>query len=106
VELVINSTNTYGDIPVYQWLPFLAAYSGNQTPLYLISDKGVVSLNDVGSDLNNYTFTFDSDGLTSIVTLAMSDLGLAAGDSFVYGYAYLNPSGVMIIDNVVVITVK
>jgi len=36
----------------------------------------------------------------------MSDLGLAAGDSFVYGYAYLNPSGVMIIDNVVVITVK
>jgi len=106
VELVINSTNTYGDIPVYQWLPFLATYSGNQTPLYLISDKGVVSLNDVGSDLNNYTFTFDSDGLTSIVTLAMSDLGLAAGDSFVYGYAYLNPSGVMIIDNVVVITVK
>ena len=106
VELLINSTNYYGDTPSYEWLPFTATFNGSQIPLYLISDKGVVALNNVISDITNYTFTFNSSALTSIATLFMSDLGMITGDNFIYCYAYQNQEGMMVIDNIVDITVK
>jgi plastocyanin len=105
VQLEINSTNSHGDTPVYKWFFFTAVISGNAIPLYLISDIGVFNLTQVLSNLSAYTFTFDNSGVTSIATLSMSDLGLKAGDVFIYAYAYMNQSAVYVIDNIVVITV-
>ncbi len=106
IKLMINSTNIHEDIPVYEWLVFTAVISGNPIPLYVISDIGIFSVDDIIDNLANYTFTFDSDGLTSIAVLSMSDLGLAAGDSFSYGYAYLNSIGIIIMDNIVIIAIE
>ncbi len=106
VDLQINSTNAHGDTPAYEWFLFTAAIAGNAIPVYVISDKGVFDLNQVLSNLFDYTFPFDKDGVTYIGTMSMSDLGLQTGDTFVYGYAYMNLSGVVVIDNVVIISVN
>ena len=100
-----NSSNTHGDTPSYEWFLFMATIGGTTTPFYLISDKGVVDLNQVLPDLYNYTFTFDTDDITHITTLSMESLGLSAGDLLAYGYAYQNQNGVIFLDNVVVISV-
>ena len=105
VELMSNSSNTHGDTPSYEWFLFMATIGGTTTPFYLISDKGVVDLNQVLPDLYNYTFTFDTDDITRITTLSMQSLGLSAGDLLAYGYAYQNQNGVIFLDNVVVISV-
>jgi plastocyanin len=105
VELKINSTNSHGDTPVNQWLVFTAVIGGNPIPLYLLSDIGVIDVNQALSNLSAYTFTFDNSGVTTIARLSMSDLGLKAGDVFIYGYAYMNQSAVFVIDNFVMITV-
>ena len=104
VELKINSTNSHGDTPLFQWFLFTEVIGGNPIPVYLLADTGVFALNQALSNLPAFTFTFDNSGETSIAKLSMSDLGLNAGDVFIYGYAYMNLSGVFVIDNVVVIT--
>ena len=105
VELKINSTNSHGDTPFNKWFLFTAIIGGNAIPLYLLSDIGVFNVNQVLSNLSAYTFTFDNSGVTAIARLSMSDLGLKAGDIFIYAYAYMNQSAVFVIDNIVVITV-
>jgi hypothetical protein len=105
LELLINSTNSYGDIPAYEWFLLTATIDGNQLPLYVISDKGFFDFNQVLTDLYVYTFSFNA-GVTSIGMFSMSDLGLQAGDTFVYGYAYQKQSGGIVIDNIVILTVK
>lgn len=106
VELVVNSTNTHSDTPVYEWLPYMFIYDGIQSPIYLMTDTGSVSLDDVMAELANYTFSFDSDGITYLGTLSMADFSLTSGDWYLYGYAYMNPSGTIIIDNTVTIGVQ
>lgn len=106
VELVINSTNSHGDTPVYEWFLFTATIGGYPLPIYLFSDIGVYDLNQVLTDIYSCTFSFDEDDLTTFASLSMSDMGLQAGDNFVYAYAYQNQSGIMIIDNIVFITVQ
>jgi hypothetical protein len=78
---------------------------GNHLPLYVVSDKGFFDLNQVLTDLYAYTFSFNA-GMTSIGMFSMFDLGLQAGDTFVYGYAYQKQSGGIVIDNIVILTVK
>ncbi|MGD9971587.1 MAG: DUF1566 domain-containing protein [Desulfatirhabdiaceae bacterium] len=105
-DLVINSTNRHGDSPVYEWLLFTATVAGQPVPVYLISDIGIFELNLVLPDLYEYTFTCDADDVTLIARMPLSDLGLTSGDMFTYAYAYENPDGGIIIDNVVFITVQ
>ncbi len=106
VELMVNSSNKYGDTPVYEWLPFTEIASGGSMPIYLYSDIGIFELNQVMATLNNYTYSFNTSHLTSVAKASMSSLGLKAGDRFIYGYAYQKPSGVFILDNIVSITVE
>jgi hypothetical protein len=106
VSLLVNSTNRHGDKPVYEWLVLAAIYGGETTPLYLISNLGIVDLNQVLSSLYTYTYSFDGDDLTHIGTLTMSGLGLQTGDSLLYGYAYQNTQGVIVLDNIVRVTVQ
>ena len=106
VDLVINSSNSHGDTPVFEWFPFTAVVGGHPLPIRLISDIGVFDLSQVLFNLNAYTFSFDTDDLTLFARLSMADLGLSAGDGIIYGYAYLNQSGFIIMDNIVFITVQ
>ena len=106
VELLINTTNGQGDSPTFEWFLLMATYGGNSTPLYLISDKGMYDVTTVLSDLYAYTYPFDKSGITHIAKLSMSELGLKPGDSLSYGYAYQNQTGIIVIDNIVIITVK
>jgi plastocyanin len=105
VELMINSTNSHGDTPVYEWFVFTAVIGGNSIPVYLLSDIGVFDIGQVWMNLSAYTFTFDTSGVTSIANLSMSDLGMKAGDIFVYGYAYWSLSSAFVIDNIVFVVV-
>ena len=105
LELQVNSTNSRRDIPVHQWLLYTTIINEAQSPLYLMSDRGMYELtNDVLTHYINYTFTFDKDNVTPISSLSMSSMGLKAGDHFVYGYAYMNASTIFI-DNIVSIDV-
>jgi len=105
VELMINSSNRPGDTPMYEWLLFMAVIDYT-TPAYLFSDKGVIELNNALPNLYEYTFSyFEKDDLTHIATLTMADFGFQAGDTFVYAYAYQNQYGIIILENIVVITV-
>jgi len=106
LELMINSTNTHGDTPVYEWLYFTGTIGGNPIPLSLLSGKGIFRVSEVMANRNDYTFTFDADDLTSIAKLPLAKLGLRTGDYLTYGYAYQNLSGKIVVDNVVWITVK
>ena len=106
VDLVINSTNRHGDIPVYEWLLFTGTVGGQPIPVYLISDNGIFELNLVLPYLYEYTFAFESDDVTLIARLPLSDLGLTGGDIFTYAYAYENPDGGIVMDNVVFITIQ
>jgi hypothetical protein len=106
LELQVNSSNVRGDTPVYKWLFYTTIINGMQSPLYLLSDRGVYELtNDVWSHLSNYTFTFDKSNVTSISSLSMSNMGLKVGDNFEYGYAYMNTASTILIDNIVIINV-
>jgi hypothetical protein len=106
LELQVNSSNARGDTPVYQWLLYTTIINWAQSPLYLMSDRGTYELtNDVLTHFSNYTFTFDKDNVTPISSLSMSNMGLKAGDYFVYGYAYMNAAGTIFIDNIVIIYV-
>jgi plastocyanin len=105
LELKINSTNSHGDTPLFQWFLFTEVIGGNPNPVYLLADTGVFNLNQALLNLPGFTYTFDNSGETSIAMLSMSDLGLSAGDVLIYGYAYMNQSGVFVLDNVVFITV-
>jgi len=106
MDLIVNSTNSRGDTPVYEWFVFTAVMDGIQQPLFVLADKGIFLLDNVIGDLYNYTFTFEDDGLTSIAVLAMKDLSLMSGDVFAYGYAYENSVGIIFMDNVVFISVE
>lgn len=106
VELLVNSTNSHGDTPIYQWLLLTAIYGGNATPLYLISDKGIFELNQVLLNLYTYTFPFDPSGVTSIANLSMQDLGFSLGDVLAYAYAYQNQTWNFVVDNIVMINVQ
>ncbi|MGD9900311.1 MAG: hypothetical protein AB7T22_14400 [Calditrichaceae bacterium] len=106
LQLMINSTNVHGDIPVLEWLLLTGIYDGYQLPMYLISDyAGIVNYNDVAWELHGYTYTFSSSDLTTIAYLSMSDLDFKSGDILFYAYQYLNQSGVMISDNTVYVIV-
>lgn len=106
VNLMVNSTNGYGDTPVYEWLPFTEIVSGVSQPMYLYSNIGTFALNSVLTNLDWYTYAFNSSHLTSIARLSMTSLGLKTGDRFIYGYAYQKPSGIIVMDNIVSITVQ
>ncbi|WP_028323909.1 DUF5050 domain-containing protein [Desulfatirhabdium butyrativorans] len=106
VELLINSTNGHGDIPVYEWLVLTAEYGGSSLPVQLISDLGMVPIEQVLSELSSYTYTFCSGGVTIVGKLAMNQLGLQSADRFLYAYAYQTSAGNIVMDNVVVITIK
>jgi hypothetical protein len=106
VELLINSTNSHGDTPVYEWLPFTETYGGNAIPWYLLSDKGIFDLNLVLQNLGEYTFSFAAGGVTSVARLSMRDLGLQTGDALIYGYAYQKQNGSIVMDNIVIINVQ
>jgi hypothetical protein len=105
LELLINTTNSHADTPIYEWFLLTAIIGGNSFPVYVLTDKGLFDLKQVFADIYAYTFSFKAD-VTSIGELSMSDLGLQPGDTFVYGYAYQKMSGGIITDNVVIITVK
>jgi hypothetical protein len=106
VDLMINTTNSHGDTPVYEWFLLTASIGGSYLPLYLISDRGFFAVNQVLSNIGDYTYSFDKSGVTSIGTMSMSNLGLTTGDTLFYGYAYMNPTGAVVIDNIVSITVN
>ena len=106
VELNINSTNSHGDTTVFEWFLLTAFIGGNSIPVYVMSDNGIFDLNQVWPNLYAYTYSFDTDGVTFISRLSMSDLGLIAGDTLIYAYAYMNPSYLVVIDNVVIIAVE
>ncbi len=106
VQLKINSTNSRGDKPVYEWLLGLFIIDGVSLPGFIISDRGIYTLSDVLANLSEYTFSFDPSGVTKLATLSMAELGLKSGDAFLYGYAYQNQNGIVYIDNVVSINVQ
>lgn len=106
VDLVINSTNSHGDTPFYEWFLLTATVGGQALPLYLVSDFGFFDASHVASNLTACTYSFDLSGITPVGTMSMSDLGLTAGDAFIYAYAYMNLSGSIIVDNIVAITVQ
>lgn len=106
VDLVINSTNSHGDTPFYEWFLLTATVGGHALPLYLLSDFGFFEASQVASNLTACTYSFDLSGITPVGTMSMSDLGLTAGDAFIYAYAYMNLSGSIIVDNIVAITVQ
>lgn len=105
-DLQVNSTNTRGDVPIYQWLLVTAKMSGNSLPIYVLSNSGIFELSHVLSNLSAYAFSSDDRGVTSLGQLTMADLGLKSGDTFVYAYAYMNASNQIFVDNVVIITVQ
>lgn len=106
VELMVNSTNTHGDTPVYQWIVLTAVIDGNPLPLFLLTGSAISEINEeVLLNLPAYTYSFDIGGVTAFASLPMSALGLDAGDIFIYGYAYMNQSAVIVIDNIVVISI-
>lgn len=106
LNLVVNTTNTNNDTPKYAWFMFLAIYDGVQTPLYLLSDNGIIV--ELTDDLNvlAYTYTYPTSSPAFIAQLTMSDLDLTVGDIFAYAYAYMNQVNEIVIDNVVFITVE
>jgi hypothetical protein len=106
VELVINSTNSHNDTPVYEWFFCTLIQGGISSPVFLISNIGAVDYKSVVSYLDTYIYSFNSSGLTTYAKLSMSDLGLSAGDQFIYAYCYQNQSNVKVMDNIVFITVK
>jgi hypothetical protein len=106
VDLMINSTNSHGDPPIFEWLLLTANIGGNSLPLLVLSDKGLFALNPILPYLSEFTYSFDRKGVTYIGTMSMADLGLQAGDTLAYGYAYMNPSDIYIVDNIVMITVN
>uniref|UniRef100_A0A7C4ML06 Uncharacterized protein n=1 Tax=Desulfatirhabdium butyrativorans TaxID=340467 RepID=A0A7C4ML06_9BACT len=105
LNIVVNTTNKYGDTPKYQWFVFTATAGGAQLPLYLLSDKGIVPILP-GLDIYQYTYSYPTGSTVQIAQLKMSDLGLKAGDTFAYAYAYETAAGKFVMDNVVIITVK
>ncbi|WP_028323401.1 beta strand repeat-containing protein [Desulfatirhabdium butyrativorans] len=105
VILKINTTNKYGDTPAHQWFVFTGTASGIQLPLYLLGDKGIVAIVP-GLDIYQYTYSYPAGSTVQIAQLKMTDLGLKAGDTFAYAYAYDTAAGKFVMDNVVIITVK
>lgn len=105
-DFQINSTNSRGETPRYQWFLLTGIVGSNALPVYVISAKGSYDLNQVLPTLSEYTFPFDASGVNKIGVFSMSDLGLKTGDALIYGYAYMNVSGTIYIDNIVDVTVK
>ncbi|WP_028324841.1 BACON domain-containing protein [Desulfatirhabdium butyrativorans] len=106
VELMVNSTNSHGDTPISEWLILMAVTNGINLPIYVLSDNGIFLLDEVMVNLDKYTFSFEADGITSLGTLCMQDLGLKSGDSFLYSYVYQNNKGFIYLDNIVSILVR
>jgi hypothetical protein len=106
IQLKINSSNTGGDQPVYEWLLAEFIIEGIPSSVLIISNSGVYNLSEVIGKLSEYTFSFDPSGITTIANLTMRQLGLKSGDSFIYGYAYQNQNGAIYIDNGVTINVQ
>ncbi|WP_169728894.1 Ig-like domain-containing protein [Desulfatirhabdium butyrativorans] len=108
VELMVNSTNSHGHHPMHQYLLMTARKASLQLPVYLLSDSGLVKLDDALPELHRHTFSFDASGKTSLGVLSMSELGLEAGDMFAYAYVYENPNSAadFIMDNFVMIDVN
>jgi hypothetical protein len=106
IQLKINSSNTRGDQPVYEWLLAEFIIEGIPSSVLVISNIGVYNLSEVIGELSEYTFSFDPGGITTMANLTMRQLGLKSGDSFIYGYAYQNQNGAIYIDNGVTINVQ
>jgi hypothetical protein len=106
IQLQINSSNTRGNQPVYEWLLAEFIIEGIPSSVLIISNSGVYNLSEVIGKLSEYTFSFDAGGITTIANLTMRQLGLKSGDSFIYGYAYQNQNGAIYIDNGVTINVQ
>ncbi len=106
IDIQVNTSNVYGDTPIYEWFPFTALQSGNSWPLYLLTDYGIVDMSKAPPILPVFTFSFGPEEVMAIARLTLSDLGLSAGDTFLYGYAYMNASGAFILDNLVIITAQ
>lgn len=106
LELWINSTKERGEDPVYEWFLLAYAMNGTDSPLYVVSDQGMYDVRTIDSDLDHYTFSFDSLGLTKIGTFRMADLGQYSGDLLLYGYAYQNLSGTILVDNIVHLNIR
>jgi hypothetical protein len=106
IQLQINSSNTRGDQPVYEWLLAEFIIEGIPSSVLIVSNSGVYNLSEVIGKVSEYTFSFDPSGITTIANLTMRQLGLKSGDSFIYGYAYQNQNGAIYIDNGVTINVQ
>ena len=106
IQLKINSTNSRGDQPVYEWLLAEFIIEGIPSSVFIVTNSGVYNLSEVIGELPGYTFSFDPSGITTIATLTMDQLGLKSGDSLIYGYAYQEPNGAVYIDNGVTIHVQ
>lgn len=105
-DLVVNSTNPRGDVPQSEWLLLTICQKSSCLPIYLLSGKGLFELEKVFPELDQYTFPFDPCGSTQIARFCLEDLGLTAGDTFLYGYAYQNQAGVLFLDNIGILTAQ
>jgi hypothetical protein len=106
LNLVVNTTNSHNDTPVYTWFMFTATASGQALPVYLLTtNNGIVELKS-STPIYQNTYSYPSSSPAYIGQLKMSDLGLKSGDMFAYAYAYQNQVGAIVIDNVVVINIQ
>jgi hypothetical protein len=107
----LNITNSRGDaFPAIkaEWLVFTGTLGGAPLPIFVLTSRGqIFNIRNV-SDFNAVTHSFNhSADVTRIATLAMSSLGLKAGDTFMYAYAYSTSDvSKVVLDNIVVLNVK
>lgn len=109
--LDLNITNNHGDAVSEikaEWLVLTGTMGGAQLPMFVItSGRQIFDIRTL-SDFNAVTYSFNHNSdVATLVTLTMRSLGLKAGDTFIYGYAYTTSdlSGV-VLDNVVTLNVN
>ncbi len=92
VQLYINTTNLWNEQPVVEWFALTGAIQDLFLPVYLFTGTELVMVTGT-LDLTAYTYPYGPDDTTLVAELRMTDLGLFAGDTFIFAYAYSTDTG-------------
>jgi hypothetical protein len=106
VTLMVNVTNSAGQVPVNEWIWIILESKGVQTPIFALTSAGWKSV-ESGVPLEKLAYKHGASTTFILGTLTMSDLGLGTNDSLTFGYAY-TATGVtgLTVENMVTLLVK
>ncbi|MGD9971457.1 MAG: S8 family serine peptidase [Desulfatirhabdiaceae bacterium] len=92
IQLYINTTNLWNEEPHLEWFALTGTMQDLFLPVYLFTGTELVMVSG-SMDLTAYTYPYGPEETTLVAELRLHDLGLSAGDAFIFAYAYSTETG-------------